>query len=166
MNTEHTAGTNELTNLLDTLWRRKWFIIVPFLIISPLVVLYGLYLPNLYRSSVSIYIEPQKVPEVYVRSTVTTDMQSRIRTIQQQLTSRTKLLKVINDLNLYTEDAQNQALNEDLVSKMRDNLEIEVTNRRDLNFFMVHYTHKDPAKAMLGVSRLVSLFILESLKIR
>ncbi len=166
MNTEHTAGTNELTNLLDTLWRRKWFIIVPFLIISPLVVLYGLYLPNLYRSSVSIYIEPQKIPQDYVRSTVTTDMSSRIRTIKQQLTSRTKLLRVINDLNLYAEDVQKQILNEVLVSRMRDNLEIEVANQRDLNFFMVHYTHADPTKAMLGVSRLVSLFIEESLQIR
>ncbi len=166
MNTEHTAATNELGNLLDTLWRRKWFIIVPFLIISPMVALYGLYLPNLYRSSVSIYVEPQKIPQDYVRSTVTTDMGSRIRTIKQQLTSRTKLLRVINDLNLYAEDPQKQTLNEVLVSRMRANLEIEVTNKRDLNFFMVHYTHADPTKAMLGVSRLVSLFIEESLQIR
>ncbi|MFV2082428.1 MAG: Wzz/FepE/Etk N-terminal domain-containing protein, partial [bacterium] len=161
MNTEHTAGTNELGNLLDTFWRRKWFILVPFLIISPLVALYGLYLPNLYRSSVSIYIEPQKVPQDYVRSTVTTDLQSRIRTIKQQLTSRTMLLKVINDLNLYSDDVQKRTLNEVLVSRMRDNLEIEVANKRDLNFFVVHYTHADPTKAMLGVSRLVSLFIEE-----
>ena len=166
MKTEHNTGTNELTNLLDTLWRRKWFILIPFLVISPLVALYGLYLPNLYRSSVSIYVEPQKVPKDYVRSTVTTDMGSRIRSIKQQLTSRTKLLRVINDLNLYTKDDQKQALNEVLVSSMRNHLEIEVANQRDLNFFVVHYTHADPTKAMLGVSRLVSLFIEESLQIR
>jgi len=166
MKTEHNVDTNELTNLLDTLWRRKWVVLIPFLVISPLVALFGLYLPNLYRSSVSIYVEPQKVPQEYVRSTVTTNMETRIRTIKQQLTSRTKLLKVINDLNLYSEDVQKQTLNEVLVSKMRDDLEIEVANQRDQNFFTVHYTHRDPTKAMLGVSRLVSLFIEESLRIR
>ncbi len=166
MKTEHNVDTNELANLLDTLWRRKRVVLTSFLVISSLVALYGLYLPNLYRSSVSIYLESQRVPEDYVRSTITTNMESRIRTIKQQLTSRTKLLKVINDLDLYSEDVQKQAVNEVLVSKMRDDLEIEVTNQRDLNFFMVHYTHTDPTKAMQGVSRLVSLFIEESLKIR
>jgi len=166
MKSEINTGVNELTHILDILWRRKWIILVPFIIISIVVTLWGLYLPSIYRSSVSIFVEPQKVPEDYVRSTITSDMESRIRTIKQQLTSRTKLLQVISELDLYPVDAKKKAPDEVLVSQMREDLEIDIPNESDLNFFMVHYNHENPTKAMLGVSRLVSLFIVESLQIR
>jgi len=164
MNQEH-GNTNELKKILEIAWRRKWIILLPLVLISFTATLYALYLPNLYRSSTSIFIEPQKVPTDYVRSTVTSDIRSQIRTITQQLTSRTKLLKVSQELNLYQSDGNNPTPNEVIITIMRNNLEIE-TKGRDQNFFQVHFTHRDPAKAMLGVSRLVSLFIEESLQVR
>ncbi|NOY86851.1 MAG: hypothetical protein GXP52_06080 [Deltaproteobacteria bacterium] len=163
MNQEQQTG-GELRNILDLVWRRKWVILVPFVIIATAVTLYGLYIPNLYRSTTSIFIEPAKVPADYVKSTVTTDLEGRLRTITQQLTSRTKLLKVIKELNLYSGDKEKNAPDEVMVARMRKNLSIEVPNRREANFFQVSFLHKDPTKAMLGVSRLMALFIEESIQ--
>ena len=163
MNTEQQTG-GELRNILDLVWRRKWVILVPFVVIATAVTLYGLYIPSLYRSTTSIFIEPAKVPTDYVKSTVTTDLEGRLRTITQQLTSRTKLLKVIKELNLYPVDNGTDVPDEVLVARMRKNLDIEVPNRREANFFQVHFLHKDPTKAMLGVSRLMALFIEQSIR--
>ena len=89
---------NDIHRLVEIAWRRKWVILVPFLAIFASVTLWGLYLPNLYRSTASILIEPQKVPTEYVTSTVTSDLETRLRTVTQQMSSRTKLMKVIKEL--------------------------------------------------------------------
>jgi polysaccharide chain length determinant protein (PEP-CTERM system associated) len=164
MQSENTG--NEIQKIIEIAWRRKWIILVPFAIIFTLVSMYGLYLPNQYRSSSSIFIEPQRVPTDYVRSTVTTDIEDRMRSITQQLSSRTKLLKVVKQLDLYPEMLAEGVPSEVLVARMRKDLAIEVPNSRDANFFMVHYVHGDPTKAMLAVSNVVSLFIEESLQVR
>jgi polysaccharide chain length determinant protein (PEP-CTERM system associated) len=157
---------NEIQRVIETGWRRKWVILVPFLTLFVLVSFWALYQPNEYRSSSSIFIEPQKVPSEYVRSTVTTDIEGRMRSISQQLTSRTKLLRIIEELDLYPKEVIRGEPPEVLVAKMRKDLSVESPNTRDANFFMVHFLHKDPTKAMLAVSNLVSLFIEESLHVR
>ncbi|UCF30639.1 MAG: hypothetical protein JSV26_11405 [bacterium] len=163
---KHELGGSELRNFLQLAWRRRWVILVPFLAISMTLTIYGLYLPNLYRSTASIFIEPPKVPEEYVKSTVTTDIAARLRTIRQQLTSRTKILQIIDELDLYPEAQAKDLPTEVLVATMREDLEVEVPNQRDSSFFMVHYTHRDPTKAMLAVSRLIEHFIEENLLVR
>ena len=156
----------EIQKFIEIGWRRKWVILVPFAFIFTAVSLWTLYQANLYRSSSSIFIEPQRVPTDYVRSTVTTDIEGRMRSISQQITSRTKLITVIRRLDLYPEAVKKGVPAEVLVSNMRRNLSVESPNRRDANFFIVHFIHKDPTKAMLAVSSLVSLFVEESLQVR
>ena len=54
-------------------------------------------------SSTLILVDPQKVPESYVKSTVTGDLRNRLGTLQQQILSATRLQKIIDTLNLYPE---------------------------------------------------------------
>ena len=158
--------TNELQMVIEIAWRRKWIILVPFVSIFLLVTLWALYQPNLFRSSSSMFVEAQEVPSDYIRSTVTVDIESRMRSINQRLTSRTKLLKVINKLNLYPELVEKGVPSEELVTTMQKDLTVEIPNRRDASFFMVHFVHRDATKAMQAVSNLVSLFVEESLQVR
>ena len=65
-------------------------------------------LPNLYRSDTLILVVPQRVPESYVRSTVTTRIEDRLQSITQQILSRTRLERIIQDFNLYAESAQDR----------------------------------------------------------
>jgi len=157
---------NDLEWIIEIGWRRKWVILGTFAAIFTLVFLWALYLPNIYRSSVSIYIEPQGVPLDYVRPTVTSDIENRLRSIKQQITSRTKLLNVIKKLELYPDAVKKGSPDEVLVAMMREDLSIEAPDIRGDNFYIIHFNHKDPQKAMLAVSDLVSLFIQESLRVR
>jgi polysaccharide chain length determinant protein (PEP-CTERM system associated) len=157
---------SEIQRMIEVGWRRKWFIMVPFAIIFILVTIWAFLQADLYRSSSSIFIIPQEVSSDYVRSTVTTDIESQVSSISQRLTSRTKLLSVIKKLDLYPEAVKKGASSEALVAGMLKNLSVEIPSERDRNFFIVNFIHRDPTKAMLTVSNLVSLFIEESLQVR
>ena len=61
---------------------------------------------------------PQRVPESYVRSTVTTRIEDRLQSISQQILSRTRLERIIQDFNLYTEERRTGIM-EDIVERMR-----------------------------------------------
>ena len=67
--------------------KRKWVIIVSFLSVFLGAGVYVLTTPKTYKSTTTILIVPQRVPENYVRSTVTVGAEGRLATLQQQVTS-------------------------------------------------------------------------------
>src|SRR5687767_7333187 len=88
-------------DLVRIAWTRKWFILVPAVLIGGATFVYAHYLPNQYRSSTTILVVAQRVPENYVRPTVTADVSERLVTISQQILSRTRLERIIEEFNLY-----------------------------------------------------------------
>src|SRR5258705_13670864 len=84
-------------------WRRKWLIVIPFVLVSCVAAIWSHFLPNRYRSETVILVVPQRVPESYVRSIVTTGIEDRLRSISPQILGRTRLERIIQDLNLYVE---------------------------------------------------------------
>ena len=65
--------------LLRIAWRRRWLIILPAIAIATTVAGVTYRLPNRYRSDTLILVVPQRVPESYVRSTVTTRIEDRLQ---------------------------------------------------------------------------------------
>ncbi|MDH5527845.1 MAG: Wzz/FepE/Etk N-terminal domain-containing protein [Nitrospirota bacterium] len=63
-------------------------------------VLVAMVLPNIYQSTTMILVERQKVPEAYVRTTVTESMQERLKTITQEILSRNQIRQIIRDYQL------------------------------------------------------------------
>ena len=62
-------------------WRRRWFIVVPFVagVFGTLVV--SSKLPDLYQSEMLIQVVPQRVPDSFVESTVTLRTEDRINAL-------------------------------------------------------------------------------------
>ena len=89
--------------LLRLLWYRRWIIIV-FAIFTTLgAVALSMQIKNIYMSETLILVIPQRVPESYVKTTMTVRIEDRLRSIKEEILSRTRLEKVINDFNLYPE---------------------------------------------------------------
>ncbi len=86
---------------VDALLRRKWWIVVPLVLSVILGALYAKITPKTYEASTLILVEPQRIPTTYVQPTVTEGVQSRLRTISQEVNSRTNLERIIKDFNLY-----------------------------------------------------------------
>jgi polysaccharide chain length determinant protein (PEP-CTERM system associated) len=149
-------------DLLRILWRRKWLILVPGVVLATSAVLFSQSLPNTYRSETTILVVPQRIPESYIKSTVTTRIEDKLMTIQPQILSRSRLEGVITELNLYP-DLRRSLTMEDVVERMTD--QIDVTIQRG-DAFSVAYINEDARLAQKVTERLASLFINENLQDR
>ncbi len=149
--------------------RRKWCIIIPLVI--AILGSFGVYkiLPKVYKATTLILVQPQSVPESYVRSTTTAFAGDYLSTLSQQILSRTRLEKVIQEFNLFP-DMREKFPMEDIVGKMRNMIEINVETKsggsRTQNAFTVSFEGDDPQSVMLVTNKLASLFIAENLKVR
>ncbi len=143
-------------------WRRKWWAIVPAVLIVAGAFAWIRTLPNQYMSDTLILVVPQQVPEAYVRSTVTTRIEDRLQTITQQILSRTRLERIIQDFNLYPE-LRKSAIMEDVVDRMRSSIAVQVVKG---DAFRVSFTSDDARTSMRVTERLASLFIEENLRDR
>jgi polysaccharide chain length determinant protein (PEP-CTERM system associated) len=142
--------------------RRFWLLALPFAVIAAATAVFARLLPDSYRSDTLILVVPQRVPESYVKSTVTTRIEDRLQAISQQILSRTRLERVIQDFDLYAEQRRSGIM-EDIVQKMRDDIEVQVVKG---DAFRVSYVGGNPRTVMKVTERLSSLFIEESLRDR
>jgi len=149
--------------------RRKWYILIPLVVC--VLGAYGVYkyLPKVYRATTLILVQPQRVPETYVRPTVTETVASRLNTISQEILSRTRLEKVIEEFNLYPVERKKAPM-EVLVEMMRKAIQVQVQgnprDERSQNTFSISYEGNDPRTVMMVTNKLASLFIEENLKVR
>jgi polysaccharide chain length determinant protein (PEP-CTERM system associated) len=151
-----------IDDYLEVALRRKWLIILPFLLTAILSIAYSFLSPNIYRAGTLIIVQTQKVPEAYVRSTVTSGIEDRLRTITQQIMSRTILEKVIKELNLFVKEKESLTM-EEIVEVMRKKVDLKVKRRDSFELF---YQGKDPKVVAMVANKLAALFIDENLKVR
>lgn len=148
--------------------RRKWYIVIP--LIASILISFGVYkyLPKVYKSTTLILVQPQGIPENYIRPTVTDTVASRLNTISQEILSRTRLERVIQEFNLYANIRKSLSL-EEITEIMRNAIEVKVQEpRRDAtaNSFSVSYEGENPKTVMTVTNKLASLFIEENLRVR
>jgi polysaccharide chain length determinant protein (PEP-CTERM system associated) len=164
----------ETSEYLEILLRRKWYILSSIVIILFGASVYCVVTPEMFKSSTTILVVAQRVPEGYVRSTITARVEERLSTISQQVLSRTRLLAVMEEIGLYKEERKKLPA-EEVVEMMRKSVDIQVASatgsggrRRDSSedAFTLTVTHENPQLAMLTASRLASYFIDENLKSR
>ncbi|MEW6375898.1 MAG: GNVR domain-containing protein [Thermodesulfobacteriota bacterium] len=151
--------------------RRKWYIIIPLVLSILASIGVYKYLPKVYKASTLILVQPQSVPESYVRPTITDSVTNRLNTISQEILSRTRLEKVIQEFNLYP-DIRNNIPMEVIVEIMRRAIEVKVQetrrDRRDQtpNSFSISYQGREPKSVMMVTNKLASMVIEENLKVR
>ena len=143
--------------------RRIWWIIIPFLVALLAGLTHAMVVPKIYQAETLILVVPQKVPETYVRPIVRVGMEDRLRTINQQVTSRTNLEGIISRYRLYGYTHESKVLFEQKVALLRSRIQIRVARGSS---FTISFRDKDPVTARDITNDLASNFISENLKIR
>jgi polysaccharide chain length determinant protein (PEP-CTERM system associated) len=149
-------------DIVKMVWRRKWLLLAPLVVGLFIATVYAYSLPDKYRSDTLILVIPQRVPESYVRSTITTRIEDRLQAMRQQIMSRTRLEGIVQSFNLYPELRQ-RGIMEDVIEQMRRDIQVDIV-RGDA--FRVSYISDDPRTAMRVAERLAGLFIEENLQDR
>jgi succinoglycan biosynthesis transport protein ExoP len=148
----------------DSAKRRRWWIIAPAFFIWAVALAGSYYLPPRYRSETVILVEQQKIPSQYVTPNVTVDLQSRLHSLTEQILSRTRLLRIIDEFHLYGRGRKDS---DALVHRMRDDIEITLVrgDRADeLSGFKISYSAPEAQIAQQVTGRLTSFFIDENLR--
>jgi len=147
--------------------RRRWHFLLPFFGGWLLVWGIGWVLPSVYRSGTLILVEQPAVPERLVASNIDVDIQGQLDSIGQQILSRTRLLRIINSLDLYAENRKRKTPDE-LVEEMRKDIDVELVRSDDkkLSAFNIYYVNRNPETAQRATNELANLFISENLEQR
>jgi succinoglycan biosynthesis transport protein ExoP len=164
---EKNSETFDLRQYWAIVRRRHWFFLIPLFLGWSLVWGASWLMPSIYRSGTLILVEQPTVPQQYVTPNVSDNLQDRLQSITQQILSRTRLLRIIQQLNLYS--AESQRSNPDqLVERMRKDIEIELVRSPgdQLTSFNVYYSSRDPYVAQQVTRQLTDLFISENLEVR
>lgn len=161
----------------DTAWqdywavavRRRWYLMGPFFLCGLLGFAVAQVWPFLYRSEALILVEQQRVPEQYVTPNVITTLQHRLDSMTQQILSRTRLQRLIEDFGLYTRERSRMPM-DDVIDQMRKSIAIELVQtpgrQGDLTGFRIKYSASSPQVAQRITNELTSLFIEENLRAR
>jgi succinoglycan biosynthesis transport protein ExoP len=165
---EQNSESLDLDRYVD-LARRRYplFLMTVFLV---WIVVWGAswVLPARYKSSTQILVEEPTMPKDYVITNVNDDLQDRVQNITEQILSRTRLLRIIDQLGLYG-SSNSRNTPDEKVASMRKDIAIELVhdqNNLKITAFMIEYSASDPRIAQRVTGELTSLFINENLQVR
>lgn len=163
------GGLEIVTQALGAIKRRRWWALLimaftTFLALAALSVL-----PKKYTSTATLVVVQQQVPERYVTPTSTTDIAVALQAAVQEVLSRTRLLAIIAEFDLYSQ--QRRAVPpEVLEGRMRKQIKIEPilssSGGERIDGFKISFTTDNPRKAQAVTSRLTQLFIDQNLETR
>ncbi len=165
-----------LGDILAVLRRRRSLLAGVFVLLLGLSAALAWMLPAVYRSTATILIKEQEIPQELVRSTVTSYADERIQVIAQQVMTRSTLLELVDKYGLYGKARQRET-SEEIVDRMRRDIKLtpisaEVTDRRTGSpvrstiAFTVSYESEAAASAQKIASELTTLFLNENIKNR
>lgn len=155
--------------LLTVVRRRRWYILVPFVLAAIGGAIYAQSQPNRYRSAALVLVTPPQLPSTMVRPMVTMSLRERLPMLEQEVLSRSRLERIILDFDLYRNERRETTM-EDVVARMRRDINVNVARaqarRTDGLSFTLTYSSEDPRVAHRVAERLVGLFVDENARQR
>ncbi len=159
-------------DFLDMARRYFWLLAIPPMLTLFAALLYSSKVPDQYQSDILIAVIPQRVPDSFVRSTVTVGVQERLDAITVLIRSRSILEPIITTADLYPVERQRLPM-EDVLDTMRKSIDVEMENprqdaagREQPRAFHVRFSYPDPTTAAKVTQQLGSIFIDQNAKDR
>lgn len=149
---------------LGFLIRRRWWILAPFCCVALCSIALLSFIPNRYTSAAKLLVVQQQVSERYVTPNSETDLNSELQAMKQEILSRTQLLQMIDQLDLFPQERKRLSA-EELVALMLSNVVIapvgdnlEASQGKNFNAFYITFTTRNPFLAQQVTTHLTSLF--------
>jgi succinoglycan biosynthesis transport protein ExoP len=163
------SSTVSIKQCLVALKRHACLVFLSSLLLAILGIVGVSMIPNVYRATTTILVDPQKIPERYVASTVTSDPNGRMNTLTQQVLSASRLQEIIDRDNLYLELRKKKS-REEVLDYMREKTKIELKQspepEQGLSSFSISYEDKDRLLVATIANQLAASFIDWNLKVR
>lgn len=158
---ERRPGESPL-DMARNLFRWRWFFFVPLFTVGLAGFAVSHVIPLMYKSEAFIIVEHQKIPEQYVVPNVMMTLQKRLDTMKQQVLSRTRLRRFIEDFGLYGPERQKKSM-DDVIDMMQSRISIELVQTPgrtgDVTGFKIIFSDVDRYRAQRVTNELTSVFI-------
>lgn len=163
-----------LASILEVARRRRILALLPFLFVLTATASVAFFLPSLWTARSVVLVDRQQVPEFFVKPTVTGDLEGQLLTLSQDILSRPRLAKIVQELNLYPHLRDSHSL-DDIVDRMRRDIHIDQQGEADRRArradprtvaFSVAYSATDPGTAMTVTNKLADLYVEENVRYR
>ncbi|HFC54378.1 MAG TPA: lipopolysaccharide biosynthesis protein [Gammaproteobacteria bacterium] len=157
-----------LSDYLDIIRRRKWMVSAIAALIFFGGIVAAVTLPPIYRSTGTILIEGQEIPQDLVGAAVSSYAAQRLGMISKEIMNRSNLLWIIEQFDLYPEIPDDQI--EALLNRMQGDISLEMTSgdvsdptsgrsTEGTVAFDISYEGKDPELVQKVANKLVMLFL-------
>lgn len=151
---------DEIQKYKNLLLRHGWGIFLTTVTMTLAAVVVITLLPDRYQATTTILVDPQRIPDRYVTSTVPADPAERLNTLKQQVESSTRLQQIIDQFGLYPE-MRGRAAREDIVERMRSDIDLVAKpgSGSEMGTFTVTFRGTSPQIVAKIANELASSFI-------
>jgi uncharacterized protein involved in exopolysaccharide biosynthesis len=157
-------------------WRRRPTFFLVTGVAMALAIALAVFLPATYRSTATILIEQQEIPQDLVRSVITSFADQRVQVISQRVMTTQNLLGLIERYDLYPDIREKQP-REVLLAKMREDIGMHMISADVIDprsgrptqatiAFSVSYQSRSPELALKVANELTTLYLNENLTSR
>lgn len=157
-------------------WRRRATFCVVAIAGAIAAVLLAMLLPPTYRSTATILIEQQEIPQEMVRSVITSFADQRVQVTSQRVMTTQNLLQLVERYNLYP-DIREKEPREVLLAKIRGDIGMHMISADVVDprsgrptqatiAFSVSYQSRSPELALKVANELTTLYLNENLTSR
>lgn len=154
-----------------SIWsRRKWLAILFFAAPLSAAAVFAGFLPNIYRATATVVVEPNEMPENFVKPSVTGDPSAVMHVIGEQILSRQRLGEMVDRFSPYP--AMAGAPREAIIAQMRRDIAItykDVTppgGPATTFAFTISYRTTSPGLAARVANALATSYIQENMRMR
>jgi len=162
---KHTINLQDLT---DALLRQWYWVSIPLVFFIMAGLWFYVVLPRTYSATTLILVQSQEIPQSYVTSTVSQSVEERVRTLSQEVLSRSNLESIIREMNLFREQRSKGVPMDIMIALLRKKITVDTTmgQRGGTSSFSITYRGGNPKEVADVTNRLASYFIDSNLKIR
>lgn len=158
-----------LSSILEIAQRRRLLALLPALFVLAAAASFAFFLPGLWTARTTILVDRQQIPETFVKPTVTGEFEAQVLTLSQEVLSRPRLAKIVQELDLYPRLRATHTVDE-VVDRLRRDIIIDYQSEADKRArkevrtvaFNVAYSATDPQTAMVVANKLADLFVEEN----
>jgi polysaccharide biosynthesis transport protein len=152
----------DITKILHAVVKHRWLLILPTVLGGLIACAASRILPDRYQSEATILVEHQQVAERLVTPNTTSDLRENLLITKDAILSRTQLLQIIDEFNLYPNERKRLSQQE-LVALLNSKIDIapidDTAGGKSLDEFKISYSGASPHLAQEVTGKLTTLFI-------
>ena len=160
--------TISIQDIQDALIKKWYWVTMPLILFLLAGAWFYMVLPRSYVATTLILVQSQEIPQSYVQPTVSEGVAERVRTISQEVLSRSNLENIIKEMNLFEQQRKNGGSMDLMVSSLRSRITVN-TNfgvRGETSSFSISVKGTNQKEVADVTNRLASYFIESNLKLR